>query len=253
MATIPPGITVAGKIEPIEQPVYHRISKVNGVVYQRTWKGVADIVYAKFKAEQSNSTDIEFRSDGAVGTLISTYATSQEGGQIEVPTETLELDFNEVRESIFKNPYYSSINYARQVVLRNKANDVLTSDDGVLNTTGLSDLEIKATRLLVSQEDTFLVFVPSLTYTRTVSRRYPIAFAVETTGLVYTTDQVSTYVGSKALIMSIPTIYNNLGTPDGHSQGWMKRGRFNFVANGNAQLIQTFTFGVYSTSLYSFA
>src|SRR5689334_11614938 len=110
MSTIPNGIRVAGKIEPVSIPTTMRFSRVGGETWRTGFRGLTDEVWAQFSAGARTAIEGEFeRGDGeAIARATLTFQSPQNGAG-ELAPETLEIDFHEITGSIFKNPTFQNI------------------------------------------------------------------------------------------------------------------------------------------------
>src|SRR6478672_839228 len=258
--SIPNGIKVAGKIEPIDCPRNVRFSRVGGQTWRYSFCGLAQEVYAKFWANAAAATEGEYnQADGSASARATLVYQSPQDGTTEVAPETLEVDWHTINQTIFNNPTFLDITPDRvkaiQRTLRLSEEPDSTSDDvdSKITEEDLVGNELTALALLQRGISEYTCITPILTYTRTVSSLFDAELALATAGQVWNDDRVGFYLGAKAILFAlgdIPTGFPGLGTPSGFSIGWLHMSKLNAIANGNWHMVETFERGAFADSLY---
>jgi hypothetical protein len=264
---IPPNVRVAGTKGVIEGQIASTFSRINGSSFRRTWRGLYGDLQLKqaWALTQAGWTDVvlEPANDGLLGVLSATF-TGPPNGTTEIPLETLDLDFQEINGSIFKAPYFVPISGNRIKAIERcvsvardpnkKTTDVTakTDDEGVTvnGGPGGDPTELEAFNLKLLGVDEYQWENPILTYTRTVSPNFPTPLVIQDVGSIWTSAEVANYLAAKAVLFSIPAVSNNIGAPANFTLGWKKSAKFQFISNGNCQLIEKFVYGAWADRLY---
>lgn len=261
MSNVPTGITVAGNIEPIEGNLYASVSRINGWVWQRRYRGLSLEANGVF-VNAINSPgvgEVVYQQEGAEAEVTITYTVPPYGMQ-EQAQETLDLDFEEKNGSIFFNDYFSSIAAdpkrvatVRLVADGIRALNALTDDVAVqsaamITKQALTAKEQEALNFLLFDQDTYEWSNPVLTFTRVVSPFFNTSIVISDQDKIWTSAQVATYLDARAILFAIPQVLNAVTGPGlpGWRPGWRKQGRFQWQADGKCQMVEKFTFGVYS-------
>lgn len=236
-------ITVAGK-RIVNGNIRVNVSPINGTMVRVEQTGTVPEVEGQL-TRYPGASEIDYEQDGPIARIQATF--------VEQVSSNLEIDFEEVTGSIFKNPYFASIVPDRIQAIKTAADLAATIGiDEAIADQGLTALEIEAFEFLVGEITDYVWDVPEITWTRTVPQDYNAAVDISQMGKIFTTDQVVAIVGAP-IIWSIPNTVFNIGVPDGFSLGWRMRIKVNFIANGGIQIIASFKFGAYANSLYTFA
>ncbi len=264
---IPPNIRAAGTKGVIEGQIASSFSRINGNSFRRTWRGLFSDLDLKrqWAMSQRGWTDVTLEpvNDGVLGILSATF-TGPYNGATETPLETLDLDFQELNGSIFKNPYFVSISgnrikaIERCIALAKDPNSktaqvtAKTDEEGVTvnGGPGGDPLELDAFNLKLLGVDEYTWENPILTYTRTVSPSFPTPLVIQDVGTVWSSNAVANYLEAKAVLFAIPAVSNNIGAPTNFTLGWKKTAKLSFVSNGNCQLVEKFIYGAWSDFLY---
>lgn len=257
-----PNIIMAGSKGVIEGQIASTISRINGNSFRRTWRGLYDSLKLKqaWAATQPGWTEVtlEPTNDGVTGLLSATYTGPAVGGTIEIPVETLDLDFQEISGSIFKNPTFVSLDgekikaIERVIAVARDPNskpgsvaDKKVEEDIIPGSRSEAAIDLKMTGV-----DEYTWRVPVLTYTRTVSPQFPTPMVIADVGTVWSSGDVANYLEAKAVLFAIPQVSNNIGAPTGFTLGWMKDAKLSFISNGNCQLVEKFIYSAFSDHLY---
>lgn len=258
--SIPNGIKVAGKIEPIDCPYNVRFSRVGGQTWRYSFRGLAQEVYAKFWARASAATEGEYsQGDGEATARATLVYQSPQDGAIERAPETLEVDFHEISGSIFLNPTYLDIDADRIKAIQrvvSVAQDPESTAEQVtakIAAEAITGDELGALDLLMRGVSEYTWQVPILTYTRTVSSLFQAQLGLTTAGMIWNQDRVGSYLGAKAILFALDDVndgFGGIGSPAGFARGWMHKAKLNAIANGSWQMTEIFEFGAWPVDLY---
>lgn len=249
-------MSIAGTTEPIECGFDINVRRgIGGTEQSRTWIGEPSAVLAKINDLLFNGA-LEIHAsqapNSALASVTARFGRLQDGSP-EVPERNLTIQFSDTPVELHRHPHFVDISSERILALDEAAK---SPDDEGESSVPANDAEWAYMLYKKRGVNTYIVKIPSVTLTRTVSASFGIGFVVADTGKIFQTGAVSNFVGASVLF-AVPNA--NVGFASSaagtYEVGWMQDTQVTYLANGNAQLIETYTYGIWeiaASSLFAF-
>lgn len=251
-----------------EQGLAQYSSITTGNQLTRTWIGELGSLQAIFLQETQFAESIRLDADGPTGTLVANYSRPAPG-QVEIPQDTMELDCEELTQSIFVNAYFVGLHHDTIKEIRKQyeqhpdsnPNDTdgsygaaLTEINKVAGKYGPTEV-VKADdafQFLTLQNDSFYNYAFTLNWTRTVSRFYPTNIDLADMNAIFGTAKLVARTGNPKLFDVPPLTLTADDSAKGLVAGWRKRAcKVSYLANGKMQLVQSWMLAKWNSKLYS--
>jgi hypothetical protein len=235
---------IAGNPAPIQQGFNytHRKGAGGGLEYDIAWAGSVSAIKAKFNSLVADTKFVEANASQSPGSAIAVararYAKPA-GGSDEQLQESLSLRWNDASLDIHRNPTFVDITSARIKALDDAADE---------NTSTPTDpTELKYYNLKRRGVNSYRCALPVVTYTITGPYNTAERLNVSSSGKIF--DSVEIPVSSFFVIgdINIGMSADSAGT---FFVGWRLMAQGDYLANGNAQLIEEYEFGLWETDLY---
>ena len=213
----------------------------------------------------NGANEVRLSKSGVMGRLEVTRRIAEGQESEEQSIDTLDLSFNETPISIFFNPYFvgldaqdiADINVCKDEILAiegntdsDRAQREAKSAELLASSASVGALKQEALEMLLEGAETYVYFSPVLVYTRNVSQNFATQLELSDVGTCFSTANLPIPSGLMSGI-TVPNVSNSIGVRPGYDLGWLKTARMNTTADGDRQLVTQFTYGSYSTSLYS--
>lgn len=236
---------------------------IDGTIYRITYKGEITAMQAAFTQLTNGSVNAELTQNDNIGTITADFKNVA-GSATPIPS-TLELIFNEVEESIFRNPNLVALTAEDIFTLTaawNEADQITSADaptyaerlarileitDGFTGSANASLMTDVFNFGRDAASRTYKYLQPVITYTRIVWPDYSTAFDIADCGLVFAVPNVPSNLFPWFVL---PAIANTIGAPSGYALGWFKTARASTVADGGIQLVEQYTYDAWPTALY---
>jgi hypothetical protein len=238
---------IVGNPAPIQQGFNytHRKGAGGGLEYDVAWAGSRAAILSKFNALVGDGKFVEANATQSPGSAIAVvrarYAKPPSGSDEQIQ-ESLSLRWNDASLDIHRNPTFVNITSDRIKALDDAADE---------NTSTPTDpTELKYYNLKRRGVTSYRCALPVVTYTITAPYNTLERLNVSQSGKIF--DAVSIPVSSFFVVGSI-----NLGLSADSAGtflvGWRLMAQGDYLANGNAQLIEEYEFGLWETDLYEVA
>lgn len=218
------------------------------------WDGPRPVLEGMLGQISVYADQVNFKSKGATARIQARYSGPR-AGITEVPSETVELDTASTPISIYSAPRYAGLGTeiikVVKVAVENSNPYKLDYGDieEAINLKYGAASPSKGPKLALALElytyavhgqDSFFFPVHTVTRTRTVSRRYSTKIDQADVNKVFTTQQLSTLLGTQ-LLFAVPSLVLTAEEANiGLQVGWRKSLlRVNDAANRQRQMVET--------------
>jgi hypothetical protein len=266
-------INDASATGPLEQGIDYTISS-DGPFWVRTWVGAASQIAVLVPTASINAESIYFRNQAPLAILTARYARHPLTGAESVQNK-IEIRTEMITQSVFLAPAYIGIPNSVKKVIQTLFENATPAEDtgtGTVLVLGAysqiiaacanakpnsytSDANKALARevydLMVGGTTHFEICTSSLTLTRIVSRYYSLKTARTDLDQVFSTAQVSGYIGDPVLF-DVPSItVSDDETKLNLIPGWRKRlADINGVAGGSRTIVENWELAKWNKKLY---
>jgi len=258
----PRGVTVAGNPAPIRVAQQRTDALGEAPEFRYRYRGEWTALNAAYLLNKFGSVGSRLVQDGAAGDAEYIYKdTLSSEAHVEFETE-------EVSRPWFYAPYYSTLT-ASGIAFVNaqvKAHLQFVQDNDPTQAEASSDLAARVTAAggsasvagyaiedIILNGDSYVAFLPHITYTVNLSPRTGTPMIIADVGKVYSTNTLASQIPELGSALFQAADILNTITPNSHQTvGWLKRARMGYSSDGGAQYVQSFRFDAYRTSGYTF-
>jgi hypothetical protein len=239
---------IAGNPAPIQQGFNytHRKGAGGGLEYDIAWAGSVSAIKAKFNALTIDPKFVEANASQSPGSAIAVararYAKPA-GGSDEQLQESLSLKWNDTMLDIHRNPAFVNISTARIKQL-----NIDSETEGATPPTDPTELQYFNIRARGTTGYRFAL--PVVTYTIAGPYNTQERLNVSQSGKIF--DAVEIPVSSFFVLGDI-NVGLSADLAGEYMVGWRLMVQGDYLANGNAQLIEEYEFGLWESVLYEAA
>lgn len=252
-------VTILGT-HPQIQGVNYSINRIDATTYEIRWIGTLSDINTILASEASYAEGFTIVAEGSVYTLIGRYVNAGNGSSAGTPIVTLELETGSLQQSIFLNPTFQELTeeevykirevFDSRPATRGAAQTAMNVAGGV--TSANLALAMKAYDLMSAGAESFELHSYIITRTQTADRRYSTALTTNTIDLLWSSAQLSTYVGSPHLFAVPSLTLTAKETAKNLFAGWRQMVcRVIDHSNGSRQMVEQWQLAKWSQDLYA--
>jgi hypothetical protein len=257
----PSKVTVAGTASPIIVGIERHDAVGQGPEARERHRGEWDALQAGYLANAFRDGVVQssIRQEGAVGSAEYTF---KDPVLIE---QHVEFDTEEVTRPWFFAPYYATLTASEVALVESEVTGhrKYLEDSSPTPAEASADLDDRVTSMvnalageaiedLLLNGDSYIAFLPVITYTINASPDYATRLIIDDVGKIYTTVQLSSAIPNlNDALFQAADILNTVTANELQTVGWLKRARMGYSSDGGAQYVQSFRFDAWPTNRYT--
>ena len=258
----PRGVTVAGNPAPIRVGQVRTDAIGEAPEFRYRYRGEWDAINSAYLGHRKSSVGSRISQDGAAGDAEYIYK------DITLIESHVEFETEEVSRPWHYSPYYATLTASEiafvqanvrghlQFVEENNPTQAAASADLAARITaagGSGSLSGQAIEDVLLNGDSYVAFLPHITYTVNLSPHTAVRLIIADIGKVYSTATLSAEIPELgSALFTAADILNTVTPNSAQTVGWLKRARMGYSSDGGAQYVQSYRFDAYPTNRYTF-